>query len=180
MVSFLGIGQLQILLMWCGFFGFFHMCSGLKNNLSKSNIYGIVVELVELKDKARVVGCKADSLPFKYLGLMVRANMNRSNNWKPIYNIFELRASLWKANLISIGGNITLIKSVLESLPNYYFSLYKVSAKMIKDLESLMRRFLWGGSGESRKMHWVAWDWVSIPNEDGGLGLSKLKHSTPH
>ncbi|XP_022004276.1 uncharacterized protein LOC110901804 [Helianthus annuus] len=150
---------------------------GLKINLSKSNLYGIRVDLAEVKDKARAVGCNAENLPFKYLGLMVGANMNHINNWKPVYDIFEARLSFWKANLLSIGGRITLVKSILECLPNYYFSLYKAPTKVLKDLEALIKRFLWGGgSGEAKKMHWVAWDRVSISKEEGGLGLSKLKH----
>ncbi|KAJ0898884.1 hypothetical protein HanRHA438_Chr08g0361891 [Helianthus annuus] len=43
------------------------------------------------------------------------------------------------------------------------------------DLEALIRRFLWGGNSEVKKMHWVAWDRVASPRKMGGLGLHKLK-----
>ncbi|XP_022014309.1 uncharacterized protein LOC110913798 [Helianthus annuus] len=48
-----------------------HACLGLKINLGKSNIYGIGVNSFEVEDMSEVVGCKSDSLPFKYLGLTV-------------------------------------------------------------------------------------------------------------
>ncbi|XP_021974560.1 uncharacterized mitochondrial protein AtMg01250-like [Helianthus annuus] len=54
----------------------FYMCSGLKINLCKSKLYGLGMDMDEVKNKAMVVGCKAESTPFKYLGLMVGANMN--------------------------------------------------------------------------------------------------------
>ncbi|MFS7958315.1 putative RNA-directed DNA polymerase [Helianthus anomalus] len=148
----------------------FHACSGLKINLNKSSIFGIGT----IEDMANWIGCKVDSISFKYLGLMIGANMNRINNWRPVYDIFEKRLTLWKAALLSIGGRVTLIKSVLESLPSYYMSLYKAPVKVVKDLESIIRKFLWGGSSNVRKTHWVAWERVALPKKAGGLGLCKL------
>ncbi|XP_021995409.1 uncharacterized mitochondrial protein AtMg01250-like [Helianthus annuus] len=91
----------------------FHACSGLRINLSKSNLYGIVANSEEVEDLANVVGCKQDTLLFKYVGLKVGANMNRINNWKPVYDIFESRLALWKSAFLSMGGRIKLIRSVL-------------------------------------------------------------------
>ncbi|XP_022014901.2 uncharacterized protein LOC110914417 [Helianthus annuus] len=152
----------------------FYVCSGLRINLGKSSLFGIGVDMSDVSQVADSVGCKADSLPFKYLGLKVGENMNRIGNWRPVYDIFESRLALWKSALLSIGGRVTLIRSVLASLPNYYFSLYKAPAAVIKDLERMIKKFLWGGSGEARKTHWVAWERLAIPVKLGGLGISKL------
>ncbi|PWA60122.1 RNA-directed DNA polymerase, eukaryota [Artemisia annua] len=105
----------------------------------------------------------------------IGANINRISNWKPVFDVFESRLSKWKADCLSIGERVTLIKSVLESLLAYFFSLYKAPCKVIKDLESFISRFLWGGSKEVQKIHWVAWDRVCTPKKCGGLGLCKLK-----
>ncbi|XP_022031712.1 uncharacterized protein LOC110932763 [Helianthus annuus] len=134
----------------------FHVCSGLKINLGKSNLIGIGVDGLEVEALAEVVGCKPDSLPFKYLGLKVGANMNRVNNWRPVYDIFESRRALWKSAMMFIGGRVTLIRSVLESLPNYYFSLYKAPLKVVKDLESLIKKFLWGAEGRVRLLDGIS------------------------
>ncbi|KAJ0548291.1 putative RNA-directed DNA polymerase [Helianthus annuus] len=152
----------------------FFLCSGLKINIEKSNLYGIGVEQEDINNMASEVGCKPDVLPFKYLGLKVGANMNRISNWQPVYDIFRSRLDKWKSNLLSIGGRVVIIRSVMESLPCYYFSLYKAPKKVIQDLESMIKKFLWGGSIEDRKTHWVAWDRVSMHKKDGGLGLNKL------
>ncbi|XP_021974438.1 uncharacterized protein LOC110869497 [Helianthus annuus] len=130
----------------------FHACSGLRINLSKSNLYGIGANSAEVEDLANVVGCKKDTLPFKYLGLKVGANMNRINNWKPVYDIFESRLALWKSAFLSMVGRITLIRSVLQSLPSYYFSLYRAPVKVIKDLKGKIKKVLWGGSNEVKKL----------------------------
>ncbi|MFS8003872.1 putative reverse transcriptase domain, fatty acid desaturase domain, acyl-CoA desaturase [Helianthus anomalus] len=152
----------------------FYICSGLRINLEKSNIFGIGVSASDSDRLASLVGCKSSQIPFVYLGLPVGANMNRIANWRPVFDIFESRLSLWKAAVLSIGGRVTLIKSVLGSLPNYFFSLYKAPVGVINKLEAIIRKFLWGGSGGDKKLSWVAWDRVASPIDCGGLGIRSL------
>nr|XP_043616234.1 uncharacterized protein LOC122588171 [Erigeron canadensis] len=153
----------------------FNMCSGLKIHLGKSNMYGIGVTGDEVANMAKVVNCAAGTLPFKHLGVWIGANMNRIVNWNFIIDIFDARLSRWRATSLSMAGRIILIKSVLESLPTYSFSLYKAPQKVIECLEVRIRRFLWGSSSDGQKIHWVAWDRVASPVDMGGLGLSKLR-----
>ncbi|XP_021996430.1 uncharacterized protein LOC110893655 [Helianthus annuus] len=70
----------------------FHICSG----VDRSD-----VDLV-----ANSLGCLADDFSFKYLGITVGANMNRICNWRPVYEVLELRLSLWKASVLSLGGEL--------------------------------------------------------------------------
>ncbi|KAJ0578963.1 putative RNA-directed DNA polymerase [Helianthus annuus] len=82
----------------------FHICSGLRINLHKSSIMGVGVPDSELDSMASTVGCKAESLPVKYLGIPVGANMDRLSNWRAVIETFESRLSMWKAAVLSIGG----------------------------------------------------------------------------
>lgn len=66
-------------------------------------------------------------------------------------------------------GILTLIKSILGSLPIYYFSLSKAPKKVIDMLEGIRRKFLWGGEEENRKINWVAWDIVTRPKHIDSL-----------
>ncbi|KAJ0433652.1 putative RNA-directed DNA polymerase [Helianthus annuus] len=155
----------------------FYLCSGLRINIHKSTLYGMGVGSEDTKSMAACMGCKAGNIPFVYLGIKVGANMNRILSWEPVKEIFRSRLSKWKANVLSIGGRLTLIRSVLESLPTYYFSLYKAPKKIITELEAQMKRFLWGGSDEVKRMHWVGWDKVAVAKNKGGLGLNRLENS---
>ncbi|MDV3199462.1 MAG: reverse transcriptase family protein, partial [Sweet potato little leaf phytoplasma] len=153
----------------------FYLVSGLKINIRKSSLVGIGLEQNVVKRLADKLNCRSGSLPFTYLGLQVGANMNRIKSWDPVIQYFDSRLSKWKAETISIGGRCTLVKAVLDSLPTYYFSLYKAPMAVINKLELIRRRFLWGNSQDTRKIHWVAWDKVVQPKVNGGLGLGKLK-----
>lgn len=153
----------------------FYLCSGLKFNIHKSFLYGTGVANEDVENMASVVGCRLGSFPFDYLGVSVGANMNRINGWRKVVDVFEARLSSWKAKLLSIGGRLTLIKSVLHSLPIYFFSLYKAPVGVIEKLESLMKRFLWSASSDKNKLHWVAWETVTRDKNKGGLGISHLR-----
>ncbi|KAJ0780983.1 putative RNA-directed DNA polymerase [Helianthus annuus] len=153
----------------------FYLASGLRVNLEKCSLYGIGVEDHEIEGMADLLRCKKGNFPFKHLGLLVGANMNLERNWKPVIEIFRNRLSLWKARTLSYGGRITLIKSVLNALPTYFFSLFKAPLKVLDALDRIRRVFFWGGSEEKAKMNWVAWEKTIAPVEYGGLGFGSLR-----
>ncbi|GJZ08035.1 RNA-directed DNA polymerase, eukaryota, reverse transcriptase zinc-binding domain protein [Tanacetum coccineum] len=94
----------------------FYLESSLKVNINKSNLYGVGVPSSKVSCMAVGIGCLSSSLPFSFLGLLIGSNMGRIENWKILIDRFKARMSGWKANLLSSGGRITLIKLVLESL----------------------------------------------------------------
>nr|XP_043636129.1 uncharacterized protein LOC122607256 [Erigeron canadensis] len=124
----------------------FHLCSGLHIHMGKSSLFGIGTTGDELNEMAAVARCDTGTFPVKHLGIWIGTNMNKASSWSFLFDIFEQRLSKWRANSLSIGGRVTLIKSVLESLPTYYLSLYRAPKKVLDGLEKIMRRFLWGGS----------------------------------
>ncbi|GKF21986.1 putative RNA-directed DNA polymerase, eukaryota, reverse transcriptase zinc-binding domain protein [Tanacetum coccineum] len=117
------------------------LASGLKVNISKSRLIGVGVSQSEVNSFALSLGCASDSIHFIYLGLQVGKKMRYVDGWAEVTNRFRKRLSSWKANSLSIGGRLTLVKSVLGSLPIYYLSLFKAPSLVIDTLESIRRRF---------------------------------------
>ncbi|KAI3804400.1 hypothetical protein L1987_25906 [Smallanthus sonchifolius] len=153
----------------------FALVSGLKMNFNKTAIMGIRVELERCQNLASIIKCSTGNVPFKFLGIEVGNKMNSSKAWDPIIRSIENRLSTWKAATLSIGGRVTLLKSIFDALPVYYFSLYKAPKMIIKKIESLRKSFFWGGSMEKRKIHWFKWETVTAPKDKGGLGLGTLE-----
>ncbi|GKB69283.1 putative RNA-directed DNA polymerase, eukaryota, reverse transcriptase zinc-binding domain protein [Tanacetum coccineum] len=153
----------------------FHLASGLKVNFNKSKLYGVGVTNDELSSLASTIGCLASQLPCVYLGLPIGAKMSRCHHWNKIVERFQKRLSKWKSKSLSFGGRLTLIKSVLGSLGVYYFSTFKAPKKIISTLETIRRKFFWGGCSEDNKISWIAWDKVIEPCDRGGLGIGSLR-----
>ncbi|GJR14453.1 reverse transcriptase domain, reverse transcriptase zinc-binding domain protein [Tanacetum coccineum] len=147
---------------------------GPKINLTKSRLFGISVANEDLTDVASSLGCTHDELPFIYLGLHVGKRMRFCDRWANIIDHFRSKLSAWKEKSLSIGGRLTLIKSILRSLPIYYLSLYKVPSKVINALEYIRSRFFWGFKENQRGISWVKWKTILLALANKG-GFSTIK-----
>nr|GEU78008.1 hypothetical protein [Tanacetum cinerariifolium] len=156
----------------------FHLASGLKINIHKFNIFGIKVTNDEISSMASRTGCATGCFPFTYIGLPIGANMNLTSSWQILIDRFQKRLSSWKANLLSIGGCLTLIKPVLGSLGMYYLSVFKAPKTILNSIESLRSRFFWGGSQDSRNMAWLNGLKFSLLSKKEACKSVVYRHST--
>ena len=75
---------------------------------------------------------------------------------------------------LSIGGRLTLLKSVIGSMPIYHMSIFMVPMKVLHRMESIRCHFFNGIDLDSKKSIWVKWNNVLTSKEKGGLGVSSL------
>lgn len=115
----------------------FEVVSGLKVNFFKSELIGLQTEKPLLLKCLEIMGCKIGDLPLSYLGMPLCSVRVTKSLWNPVVEMVERKLSAWKANYLSIGGRVTLIKYVLSNLPVYYFSIFRCPASIIKRLERL-------------------------------------------
>ena len=101
----------------------FEATSGLRINLGKSEIFP-VGEVEEVEELVVELGCRVGSLPSSYLGLPLGAHHNSLSVWDGVEERVRRRLALWKRQYISKGGRITLIKSMMASMPLYQMSLF--------------------------------------------------------
>ncbi|GJW12416.1 hypothetical protein Tco_1578243 [Tanacetum coccineum] len=123
--SRLNANTLLYVLKWFG------LASGLKVNISKNRLMGIGVSDADIAMFASLLGYTHGSILFIYLGLPIGRKMQFCKGWIEIINRFCERLSYWKAKSFSVGGRLTLIKSILGSLSTYYLSLFKDPMKVL-------------------------------------------------
>ncbi|GKA18700.1 RNA-directed DNA polymerase, eukaryota [Tanacetum coccineum] len=152
----------------------FFRASGLRINMSKSKIMGVNVGDDKIKVAASKLGCLILNTPFTYLGTKVGGNMSRVQAWTEIIDKVKSRLSNWKLKSLSIGGRLTLLKSVLGSIPIFHMSIFKVPLTVLRSLESIRCQFFNGHELKSNKSSWVKWNSVLAAKEKGGLGVSSL------
>nr|GEV40154.1 RNA-directed DNA polymerase, eukaryota [Tanacetum cinerariifolium] len=126
----------------------FHLALGLCINVNKSHILAVGVPLDIVCQGALRIGCEVMQTPFKYLGVMVGDHMSRYSAWSNTIQKVYGPLTRWKVKTLSIGGRLTLFKSVL------------------------------GGDSRDSKITWVAWVKVLSSKKNGGLGVSSFSPST--
>ncbi|KAK2406586.1 hypothetical protein QL285_042301 [Trifolium repens] len=153
----------------------FEMVSGLKVNFWKSSIMGLNVSQDFMRLASVFLNCRVGSIPFKYLGLPVGANVRREATWEPLINSLRKRLGGWTNRFVSFGGRITLLNSVLNAIPIFYLSYLKIPIKVWKKIRRIQRDFLWGARGDRKKVNWIKWDVVCQPKRLGGLGVRDIR-----
>ncbi|GKC85126.1 hypothetical protein Tco_1140843 [Tanacetum coccineum] len=107
------------------------------------------------------IGCSTFTAPFKYLGVFFVDNMSRIALWDDIIFKVSNRLSKWKLKTLSIGGRLTLLKSVLSSIPLYHMSIFKAPIGVLNKLEAIRRNFFNGVDGSKNKIAWIDTSWWS-------------------
>jgi len=151
----------------------FEALSGLHINMLKSVIYP-VNEVLNLEELASILGCSVGEFPATYLGLPLGAKYKSTAIWGRVIEKFEKKLASWKMQYLSTGGRLTLINSVLDSIPTYYMQLFPIPGKVLEQLDKIRRDFLWEGNSEKHKYHLVEWPKVLLPKLQGGLGIKDL------
>ncbi|XP_025678637.1 uncharacterized protein [Arachis hypogaea] len=157
----------------------FELMSGLSINFDKSSLITINCEQQWVRSMWSFLGCKEATLPVRYLGIPLGANPRMVKTWKPIIDKVEEKLSLWKSKVLNKAEKLVLIKAVLNNLPVYYLSLYKMPKAVMEKLISLQRRFLWSKEDGRNGMALVSWKVVQAPKKLGGLGVGDaMIHNT--
>ena len=151
--------------------------SSLQLNRAKSMVVGFGLSAEELSRCAEILASPIGTLPLRYLGLPLTDCRLRTQDWQPMMEKVESRLCGWRGRLLSRGGRLVPVKTVLSALPTYFMSVFQMPARVLRRLESIMRRFFWRGNDSARGGALVAWSLVCRPLSDGGLGIRHLHHN---
>ncbi|GKV28181.1 hypothetical protein SLEP1_g37265 [Rubroshorea leprosula] len=158
-----------------GILRWFELISGLKINFNKSVLYSCHVSDEWRRMAAANLNCKSGVFPFTHLGMPIGDSMCRIMPWIPVIDNFNKKLAIWKAKSLSIGGRVTLLRSVLSAFPIYFMSIFKIPKIVLHELVCLQRKFLWGYTEEKNKIAWLSWEKVCKGRNEGGLGVPNLE-----
>lgn len=63
----------------------------------------------------------------------------------------------WSSRLFSTGGREVVIKSILQAIPSYAMSCFKIPVSICKEVEQICATFWWKDASGKRGMHWLNW-----------------------
>nr|GEZ82605.1 RNA-directed DNA polymerase, eukaryota [Tanacetum cinerariifolium] len=135
---------------------------------------GVLVDSDKVKYDTSKLGCLILKTSFSYLRSKVGGSMSRVHTWNEVVDRVKNWLSKCKMKTLSIGGRLTLLKSVLGSMPIFHMSIFRAPLTVLRTLESIRIQFFKGQELNSKKASWVNWKKVLDPKEKGGLGVSSL------
>ena len=89
----------------------------------------------------------------KYLGLPSLVGKNKKASFNYIKERVWKKIQGWKEKLLCQAGREILIKAVVQAIPTYTMSCFKLPLGLCGDIESLIRKFWSGQKGDRRKVH---------------------------
>ncbi|KAL9682959.1 hypothetical protein QQ045_014771 [Rhodiola kirilowii] len=130
----------------------YEILSGQKVNLSKSEIF--FGGNVTVDDRRRI--CETPGV----------REFIVERIWKKVQG--------WKEKSLSTAGKETLIQAVVQSMPTYAMSCFKIPEKLIKRIVSIVSNYWWSNSKVGRGIYWCKYEKLCEEKLDGGLGFRYL------
>ncbi|XP_026436616.1 uncharacterized protein LOC113334617 [Papaver somniferum] len=110
----------------------------------------------------------------KYLGSPLIIGKSKVKAFEDIQLAFERRLGNWQGINLHEVGRTTMVKVVLNIVPMYQISTFKIPNTLIKKLDTLQRKF-WLGYKSNRGLNLIGWHNLSISKDLGGLEFRDLE-----
>ena len=82
----------------------------------------------------------------------------------------------WKEKLLSQAGKEVIIKAVVQSIPTYLISVFKLLVGLRKDIEAMIQKFWWGQGETKKKIYWVKWSALCLSKSVGEMGFRDIQN----
>ncbi|CAN1817985.1 Putative ribonuclease H protein At1g65750 [Linum perenne] len=153
-------------------FELYQLYSGQKINLSKSVVtFSKGTSEVNKLLWSYKLGATISNNQDIYLGLPSMMKRSKIQTFRFLEDILRKKINSWKGKWLSPAGMEVLISSVLSAMPTYAMASFQIPKTNINSLNQLIADFWWGQVDDKKKMHWVSWEKLCRPKDEGGLGF---------
>ena len=111
----------------------------------------------------------------KYLGLPAVVGRNKKESLTFIKERIWGKLQGWKERLLSQAGREVLLKAIVQAIPTFAMSCFRLPVSLCHDIEVMIKKKFWGQQGDRRKIHWKRWETLCLPKCKGGMGFKELK-----
>lgn len=152
----------------------FSELSGLKLNTQKSQAFFCGVSHDIVSTTLRRYGFSRGSLPITYLGLPLITGTLNMQNCSPLIRRLCKKIESWTTRSLRYSGRLQLITSVLQGIQGYWSSYLFLPKGVLKKIQSILAKFLWGGNLSDSCHYKVAWADCCAKKSEGGLGVRDI------
>ncbi|XP_073154233.1 uncharacterized protein [Henckelia pumila] len=158
------------------FLAHYENCSGQLVNVAKSSmIFPSGCSARRRSRLLRITGFAEGQLPLRYLGAPLFRGNRKCSLFEPLLQSVRKKLEGWELRSLAPGSRMTLIRSVLLSIPIFLCQVIQPPLAVLERLELIFNAFLWGSRPLEKKWHWARWSRACLPVSEGGLGFRRLK-----
>lgn len=158
-----------------GCFQEFSQVSGLVANQAKSDIYfGGVPEVIQ-QQILQHIGFTRGTLPFKYLEVPLSTKRLAIHQCKPLLDKIVEKINSWTVKYLSYAERLQLVQRVLNSIQAFWAQIFLLPKKVMQQVQTIGKRFLWTGEHQRKGKTTIAWDTMRKPKVAGGLNISEIQ-----
>ena len=115
---------------------------------------------VRRRNILRILEFSEGVLPSKYLGAPLADSTMKQISLKDLLDKLKKNISQWTFRALNLSSRLILVKSVLQVMPLYLFSVLATPKLVLKQIRNIQRTFLWGGI--EGNMKWDLVDWKTL------------------
>ncbi|XP_019179245.1 PREDICTED: uncharacterized protein LOC109174463 [Ipomoea nil] len=151
--------------------------SGQEVNLGKSSIvFGRNIHREDKEAVCEELGIHEQQGQGKYLGLPGYVGRKKREILGFVRDRVRARVMQWGNRFLSRGGREVLLKTVLQSLPNYAMNVFLLPLSLCDEIEKTMNSFWWGCERRERGgIRWSKWSDLCVPKKFGGMGFRRVR-----
>lgn len=138
-------------------FNKFAAATGLHINKDKSFLLYEFGDLDEILFIAEFLGVRVQLLTdgLSYLGYKIKPCGYHRVDWLWMLQRFRKKINTWTHRWLSLGNRYIMIQAMLSQLLVYWGHIFYLPANIVEDINRIIGRFLWNGSGDTHKFHLV-------------------------
>lgn len=153
----------------------YEVASGQKLNRDKTTLFFSKATSPDTRENIiNLLGVTTIKQYEKYLGHPSFVGRGKNASFAYIKERVCSKLKGWKEKLISQAGLEALIKAVIQALPSFAMSCFKLPSSLCHDIEVMVCKFWWGQRGGRRKVHRVKWHTLCRSKLEGGMDFREL------
>uniref|UniRef100_M1D6V8 Non-LTR retroelement reverse transcriptase n=1 Tax=Solanum tuberosum TaxID=4113 RepID=M1D6V8_SOLTU len=133
--------------------------------MEKSNLFLAGMTEETEKQLLSITGFTKGAFPIRYLGLPLT-----SKRWSKM-ECHKLVDKLTSRIKNTYAGRLQIVLAVLFSIHSFWGSVFILPQSVVKEVDKKCRDYMWGRSGEKKKVSLVSWEKVCCPKRQGGLNI---------
>src|SRR4051812_8344183 len=102
------------------------------------------------------LGIQVEAFSDRYLGLPMAVGRITSGPFDHIGERARSKIQGWSEKNLACAGREILLKSVIQAIPTFSISYFRLTKKVCKGITSCMGKYFWGSSLDRRSLHWIS------------------------